>query len=512
MSKIEEMMSATSLSAVTGVNPEAVIDVEDVAEVPTETETETPSDEMFQFIAPKPENFEEMQKPPTGKISAPSQREAYVAFLIDSQNMSLVEANAAADKVFPPVEDANGNIAPSQTPVRNDGVGTTEMVVVNIDKSQLNDVTFTEEEKSKLVTAKAIKLNVLEDESLKSVKVKSSITGGKKKFAFLESFSGKLNQYSVPMMNTGDWATFKAAKAYEIGNAILPVDSMSGEMQSVHDWYSKQASFLYDKFVTSSGFPELEEGERPTYEQFINHFKFDDMNAGIFAISLSSVNAEETDTYKCNDCGHQFTETYATESLFNTEYRSQSMKDNLQKIRDNKFNREIILSYVEAKNEVIRIKSEDTGILYDLYLPTIAEGIEASRSFQSIATQDQYVQMNEFISMHILRIFVPEDDEYVLIGRDEEYENSHEYPYNRDEYDPASDVLAFLELMSQADYELVSAYLNAMVSFFDQLRTVTCPKCGKERIYTTELSSKVFTAARGERTLRDINPGGLLSL
>ena len=154
--------------------------------------------------------------------------------------------------------------------------------------------------------------------------------------AFVESFAGKLNQYSIPMINTGDFATFKAAKAYEITMAIVP-DNATGNRLS--DAYAKQASFLYEKFVSSTGYPDLKPGEKPTYTQFINHFKYDDMDAGLFAICLSTLKATETGQFKCNQCNKEFEQEYPLESLFNVKYRPDTVKESMDKIVANKYSR-----------------------------------------------------------------------------------------------------------------------------------------------------------------------------
>ena len=516
MSRSEDMKNSTNLGDLLGdVNPENTPDRDQI--IPMEDDTnlvhvtavnKSLNEDMFNFITPDEEQFDEMKKSGSaGKISE-DPRESYIAFLIDNQNMTLKEATERANQVYP--QDVATTV---DKPIRRDSNSTADVVVVNVDKTNVNDLEFTEEEKSKLLISKAIRLNVLEDESLRSINVKSQVRG-KKKITFLESFANKLNQYSVPMMNTGDFATFRAAKAIDITMAQMPYDSSSNELNSMHDWYNKQATFLYDRFVSSTAFPELEEGEKPSSVQFINHFKYDDMAAALFAISLSTLSSTDKGAFQCRECKHNFEHTYSLEELFNVELRPEGTKTTMNKIKASKYERETMLQFVDKKNEHFRVRSEETGIVYELYLPSIAEMLEMSKSFKGdFNNMDDVLIGKENLAAHIYSIFVPEQDgSMTLIGRDPEFEETHDYPYVGEDYAPTEDILAMIELLPQSDYELLVVYANAMVASFDQLIKVTCPNCGKELYFSDDISRKVFTAARGDRTLRDINPGDLLSL
>lgn len=519
MSKGEDMRNSVSLGSLMGEEQNVANFVDDDPVIVEEqvTNPDPINDGMLNFIAPEAEQFDEMRKGDgaTGP-KIPTPRENYISFLIDNQGLTLSEATREADKVYPLTTENPSITGTGVSPVRNDTKA--EVVVVNIDKENASKVEFTDDEKEKLIVAKAIRMNVLEDESLRSIKVKHS-AGIKKKISFMESYAGKLNQYSIPMMNTGDFATFKAAKAYEITMALVP----ESKDQNLSEWYAKRASFMYEKFVSSTGYPELEPGKKPTYTQFINHFKFDDMDAGLFAISLSTLNATDVAHVKCSKCENEFDETYKLESLFNVNYRPDVVKENMDKIVANKYNREIMTDFVATKDEHVRLKSEETGMVFELFLPSIAEMIEMSKSFKSTVETDgeTFESIEEYVASHVFAIYVPmevEDEEgnisieYELFGRDLEYENTHSYPYDTDEYDPTDDILNMIKLLPQGDYELLLAYVNALVSKFDQIVDIKCPNCGNSIIFGDSIINKVFTMARGEKTLRDINPGKLLSL
>ena len=199
MSKRDDMQNTMTLGELLGNDSQNMNLIDDdpvvVDEVVTEPTTEQIVEDAFNIIAPDPSQFEEMRKVEDGP-KIPTPRESYITFLIDQQGMSIAEATKAANQVYPedvPVSQTN----PAVSAVRNDPKP--EVVVVNVDKTNADSLQFTDSEREKLIVSKAIRMNVLEDESLKAIKIKSSI-GGKKKMAFVESFAGKLNQYSIPML------------------------------------------------------------------------------------------------------------------------------------------------------------------------------------------------------------------------------------------------------------------------------------------------------------------------
>ena len=288
-------------------------------------------------------------------------------------------------------------------------------VDVVIDKSQEGKVTFSDEERAKMMRAKTIKLVVIENRELESVRVKK--VDVKHKAECLATLQGGLSKYSVPMPATGDYFTFRGAQIMQLASVITTEDEKMSES------LMRRAQLLYDKFV---GGTLTKKNDRLghtalSFEDFTNLVSYNDVDIGLFGI-LCAGQMEESDTeLTCRKCNQQWHHTYNVKTLMSMDGFSDYYKQRTDNILANSANEEA-LKLVASSDLAVRYKSPFTGNMYDLEIPSIAK---ANRVFLAVDPRDELRVYHSAVAIYLNRILVhtepdAEGNEYLEFGSGDE--------------------------------------------------------------------------------------------
>ena len=357
-------------------------------------------------------------------------------------------------------------------------VNTVEVV---IDKRQTEEVVpqFTPEERAKMAKANTIKLVVIENKSLESVRVKK--VDVKHKAEYLATLQGGLSKYSVPMPATGDYFTFRGAQIMQLASII------STEGENLSEALMRKAQLLYDKFVGGSIVKKNDRQGRTVlaFEDFCNEVAYNDVDIGLFGI-LCAGQMESSDTeLTCRKCGRQWKHNYNVKTLMSQEGFSDYYKERTEHILANSANISD-LAQIHDLTTAIRYKSPFTGNMYDLEIPTIAK---ANRIFMAVDPNDQLRVYHSAIAIYLNRIFVHVDGEedYLEIGSTDE-----EIPM----------LLDTLGLVRDEDNKMLLDEINSRFIYTPKFTMdVVCPGCGQKTTLDLSIDQLVFQKAQDTYTV-----------
>lgn len=355
-----------------------------------------------------------------------------------------------------------------------------EAVILEIDKSKEDDVQkiLDEDTKAKIVTARAIKLMVVENKDLETIQVKPK--DKKLSVGHLRDISESLSHYSVPLLGFGDYATFIGAQSGLLAAAI------SEENEHVLVTLQKKAELLYRQFRggTYQGRTKLnDKGEviPMTFEEFCNWYRFDDVVMGLYAIVVASSMEETESSIDCPSCRRQFNIKYNNKALLDLSGVSDTLKKRVTDIDEARVSREAMEKIHEECSVNHRFKSPFTENIYELGNPTIAE---ARKRFVEINNAKEDFEMTGKASdlfLYVNKIWIKDNDgEYYLVDGTE---------------DPVELAQALPEL-HEVDIQLLWNWFNEMHDSPAFKIHTKCPYCGREATDLLSPDEMLFLQAR----------------
>jgi len=351
-----------------------------------------------------------------------------------------------------------------------------KVAVVEIDKKNSDKIEFTPEEKEKIVRAKAIKLIEVEDCELKTLnieKVEKSV-----KVNYLRSIEGNLSKYAVPLPVSGDYMEFKGAQIIQL------VSTVSYEDESLDETIQKKASLVYDRMYHGTLTTKYNEDNKIvlSYSDFINSFKFHDLDMALYGILVASSTEETEAPITCGLCENSFQWKYNLKSLLKLENISDKFKANIDTILGNKYDNKILGELNTAANKVKRFKSPFTNNIYDIAYPSIARAI---RIFQTIDQKDATLVYHSAIGLflHNLLKYNKSKDSYVKIEEDE-----------------IKLLMEELQLLPQQDLDMLSLQIQSMQFVPEFILTSQCPACGNKMTNDMPIDHLIFLRAQDTPT------------
>lgn len=345
---------------------------------------------------------------------------------------------------------------------------------VFIDKTDsVNGLGLTPEEHAKLERVKRIRLVVVEDESLRNIKIETPPE--KNKADFIRYISNTSTRYQVPLPVLGDFITVNGAQIPQFVGALEAEDATAAERLNL------RASLIYDKLSAGTILrPYNGNGARVlTYDQFINMMPLQDIEMAIYGILCASSPEDNSTTMTCNACKYSWEHKYQLQSLLNLDNMPEVYKDRTNRILTAKTNEIEIRKLYEENHKTSRYKSPFTQNMFEISYPTVGRAMNILRH---IADGDDAMEYVATVCMYLTRVLIYNEGRQSYI------------PVANDDVQTLIDVVRQLP---QNDTQMIIDQVQSM-SYTPQFNIhVTCPHCHNERDVAVSVSDLVFLWAQG---------------
>lgn len=348
-------------------------------------------------------------------------------------------------------------------------------VDVVIDKTQVDEVKFTPEEKQKLSITPSIRLVVVEDRELASLPVERMDI--KHKVDYLNVMKSGLSKYSVPLPGTGDILSFRGAQIVELMPCVNYEDDTN------LDIIQKKAEVVYDKFIGGTLLKKFNsEGNIiMSFDDFCNQIAYIDLDMCLYGVVCASNMEECESSATCNKCGHQWIYKYNTKQLLTQDGFSDFFKERANGILNARGNEAKMKEYNQYMHTNMRYRSPYTNNVYEIEVPSIAKVL---RTGGGIGSEDRHDQFIASLAMYIHTLYIYDKDKgtYLPIeSKDNELD-------------------LFLEtigLLPDKDLQMLqSEVINKMLYATSLTMDITCPKCGTHTKQPLTAGQLVFLRAR----------------
>lgn len=408
------------------------------------------------------------------------------------------------------IDQIDAEYLKSNTPSKynEDGIITDQnidVVVVKIDKTNQDSIAFTEEEQRKLSISKSIRLVPVEDKSLSTIKIKKAKP--KEKTKFMKNLDLAISRTGVPLPVFGDFSIFKGAQSVTLATNILNDDDTLSES------LSKKTSLLYECFCGGTELEKYDDNKSIvlTINEFADLFPYPDISMGIYAILCASTKATGITDLQCNSCKNSFKHEYRVKNFLHFDNIPDKWKERIDKILQFKGNPIEIKKLVEEGQKAERIRSTETGNIYDLVVPSIGK---AKAIFDQIDENDPQSAYYASILLYLENVYIPDMDcfneevEYISLGRDIEIEKSREtkikskiaFTDEEAAYNPIKELFEVLQELPEIDLRLLANRIAEMYVEPTFAINTKCPHCGKDLTVPLDLQHMLFLVAQASST------------
>ena len=346
-----------------------------------------------------------------------------------------------------------------------------DVAIVKIDKSQAASVEFTEEERAKITTAKAIRLVEVRDESLNTIPIKKA--DDKYRYDIIHRATCNVSKYELPMINTFDNCTFAGSQTIQLVNAVY--DDNDNEYAKV----KKQVSLAYDRFLGSTTKDKYDaEGNIIfTEEEFANWLAYADLENAIYCIYVASSTENITSPFKCEvepESAEEFKFTYSTKSLISYEGMEDEFKKDYDMIIADANDRVAMEKNKSERRVTKRFKSTFTNNIYDISTASCARALGVLRY---INPKDRILNYIAPFAMLTERVYVYDDTDgqYVILD--------HEDP---------REMIKFYRDLVERELQLLSKEMNPLIYMPKFKLDTVCPRCGHKEERYFGVDSLVF--------------------
>lgn len=371
-----------------------------------------------------------------------------------------------------------------------------EIAVIEVDSTTGDKIEFTPEQEKKLDIVKRIKLVKIEDESLNMLNIKDVKTR-KEKFNIIHRASCSLAHYELPFYNACDYMTFNGANILQLSNAVAgETDEDGNPLEPITSVIQRKGQFLYDHFNNSTLHEkyDIDGNVIFSYEDFVNWFKYDDMDTGIYAIYVASSTEMITSAFNCfsSTCtaglpipekGRAFEATYNSKSIISYENAGDHEKEVIDAILGAKNNIDAMKAVNDKYSIKFRARSTFTQNVYEFAAPSIndalitfeATGIEPYKDNEKI-NENHYINIYAMWTRAI----------YVYSGDNDKGEP--EYIAITD----IEDIIDYYRSIVETERAIVNYALEEN-AYYPMFRIKTkCPNCGNESQIPLDVSQLVF--------------------
>ncbi len=351
--------------------------------------------------------------------------------------------------------------------------------VISIEKGKEDNLGLTNEEHAKLVTTTSIRLNLIENRDVSSMKIRT-VPQGISRLEYIRQL-GTTATHSIPLPGMGDYCTFRGATSAEI------VGSHLGDEGTVRENIDHIMTFIYDHYVSGNLIKKYDESGRivVTYDQFRSTFPYFDADLALLAIALASTTDDpiHLDT-RCPKCGQSFHWSFNPHRLFTTDSLSGWSRDKANEILAHKNDPAWLLDHAAKATDATLYESPVTKNRFLVQYPSAARvatvidaaermNLDAENALDSAVTSDATL-------LREMWIYDPSSDSYIHF-----------------EEGDIEDILRALPLLHEADFGLLHRFGRDVYYDLDmEVKGVRCTNCGDTRPYVITPTDILFSRAR----------------
>ena len=350
-----------------------------------------------------------------------------------------------------------------------------DLAVIKVDKTNADKLEFSEEEKEKIVRAKAIRIVEVTDEALKTVKIKKGLDE-KYRYDAIHRTTCNVSKYELPLLNTFDKAEFAGSQTVQLVNAVYDAN------ESEYIRTKKQISLAYDRFLGSTGIDkyDIDGNVIFTEEDFANWLAYPDLETAIYAIYVASSTEEITSTFQCDnepEGENYYKCTYNTKKLINYDDIPENFKQDLNSILGvgNADDRDEILRLKSNSRMTKRIKSMFTNNIYDISIASCARALSILRWVNPKDPILNYVAPFAMMTERVL-VYDPTDGEYLEISAKD---------------DPKALIIFYRDMVEQ-ELKIIANQMKTMFYSPSFKLDTVCDKCGKKHSLQFRVEDLVF--------------------
>lgn len=278
-----------------------------------------------------------------------------------------------------------------------------KMGIVEVNKRDSEKLEFTPDERARLQKAKIIRLVEVEDTKLKTLNVKT--VDRELKAKYIAEAKGSLTQDSVPLIGMSDYVTFEGIQVLRLYSSCMFDDDELVEA------ISKKASVIYDAYVGGINHSKKQEdGKVMSYPQFINFFKYFDMDMALFSVLCASSPETTTAHFSCSRCHKDIPKVYNVRSIVRFDNVDDAEKKYMDDIIGNRTNQDFLKSVESPLVEGKRFESPASNNIYDMKLPSIAKAMSI---LQFVDKKNEY-ELGLFSTVVFIdTVWLPHEDGYI---------------------------------------------------------------------------------------------------
>lgn len=417
------------------------------------------------------ENLKDFAK--ADPVHYPAERDRIIGSIIDYRRKLIVESGLTEEEATSAVTRRAIKEASEINSKYTTAAAEPNVAIVKIDKTQSENVEFTEEEKEKMSKAKAIRLVEVEDSSLLTIPIKTSDSDDIL-FTAIHRASCNVSKYNMPMINTFDNCDFTGATTIQLVQAVYD------ENDSDYHRYQEQLELVYTKFQGSTTMDkyDIEGNTIMTKEDFAKWFRFFDIPVAMYAIYVASSTETITSSFKCEACEKDYDFEYNTKKLISYEGIPDKFQADLDSVLRLSADREGLTELKANSRRGKRFQSQFTKNIYDISSPSVARALNVLRY---VNPRDSYARYLSMYAMMFDSIFVydPSDKQYIEIKSD----------------NPRA-ILSFLYDIIDTELKLITKVINDFYFIPTFKLTRKCPHCGNVEDITFSIDELVFLKAQ----------------
>lgn len=352
--------------------------------------------------------------------------------------------------------------------------------VITIDKSAgqtKEDLQLTQDEHSKLVKVKAIKLIEVDTLDLSSIEVEPIEPDHK--IDYIRTMDCGLSKYSTPIPILGDYVTFRGAQMIQMMRAINYEDAKIDEV------INSKASLIYEKMMHGSVLQKFDEdGKRKmSYSEFVNRYPYPDLDIGIFGILCASSPEVQPGTFTCTKCHLDYESSYNIKTIIDADAMPDEVKSRYEEILTNKNEPAYLNKLYESARKARMFKSPFTGNLYSLSVPSVGRAIEIMKK---IDQNDPVIMYNAALAIYMNQALI---------------KNSATGKYVRVDENEPNTIIDLVMTLPDEDVQMLLKQISTKFTYSPTFTIRTkCTYCGHEDKFTADVTQMVFRKAQDSYT------------
>lgn len=345
---------------------------------------------------------------------------------------------------------------------------------IRINKENAEDLGLTEEEHEKLTSVKSIRLVLVENKELESIKV-LDMPASTDKLKYVQDMHSSLAHYEVPLPTLGDFMGFRGASTTQLAR-----HGIDRENESPMEALTRKANFVYDRLISSAVMPKYDEEGHIilSFDEFCQKFPYFDIDMAIYGIYVASSPESYDGELKCPHCRKDFTYKFVAKDMLNIEAFDDGTREKFNDIATHAADVPYLQGLSENNMAVKRWKSDKTKNIYALQTPSVSHAMAVLRE----RTPDDNTNEESFVAALMMReMWIWDEDRqgYVHIDTDD-VDTTLKILDELNEYD----MTLMIRLIGQFTYELQYGH------------PYNCPHCKKRMNINLPLDELLFLRAQ----------------